>query len=131
MEIKQLDTDKDHANALKYAIMLRRNDMIDRAMDDMLGRILYNIARWAVAERDILWRQKPDVISDVAVKVIMAVDRVDLGKSAPQILGYLRSTAKNAHTNILEASKCAKRSGELVDVESVSIATDFRGQRIY
>jgi hypothetical protein len=129
--IDNLNTSKDHSEALKYAIILRRNGTICPAIDDLLGKFLYNIARWAVAEHDILWREKPDVVSDVALKVIMAVDKVDLEKSAPQILGYLRTAAKNAHKNILEANACQKRTAELVDVDVVTIATDIRGQRIY
>lgn len=129
--IDNLNTSKDHSEALKYAIILRRNGTICPAIDDLLGKFLYNIARWAVAEHDILWRDKPDVVSDVALKVIMAVDKVDLEKSAPQILGYLRTAAKNAHKNILEANACQKRTAELVDVDVVTIATDIRGQRIY
>lgn len=129
--IDNLNTSKDHSEALKYAIILRRNGTICPAIDDLLGKFLYNIARWAVAEHDILWREKPDVVSDVALKVIMAVDKVDLEKSAPQILGYLRTAAKNAHKNILEANACQKRTAELVDVDVVTIATDIRSQRIY
>lgn len=129
--IDNLNTSKDHSEALKYAIILRRNGTICPAIDDLLGKFLYNIARWAVAEHDILWREKPDVVSDVALKVIMAVDKVDLEKSAPQILGYLRTAAKNAHKNILEANACQKRTADLVDVDVVTIATDIRGQRIY
>ena len=129
--IEQLNTSKDHSEAIKYAILLRRNGTICPAIDDLLGKFLYNIARWAVAEHDIMWRDKPDIVSDVALKVIMAVDKVDLDKSAPQILGYLRTAAKNAHKNILEANSCLKRTGELVDFDGVTIATDIRGQRIY
>lgn len=129
--IENLNTSKDHSEAIKYAIILRRSGNICPQIDDLLGKFLYNIARWAVAEHDIMWREKPDVVSDVALKVIMAVDKVDLDKSAPQILGYLRTAAKNAHKNILEANSCLKRKGELVDVDVVTIATDIRGQRIY
>jgi hypothetical protein len=129
--IGNINTSKDHSEAIKYAIILRRSGKICPQIDDLLGKFLYNIARWAVAEHDIMWRDKPDIVSDVALKVIMAVDKVDLDKSAPQILGYLRTAAKNAHKNILEANSCLKRTGELVDFDGVTIATDIRGQRIY
>lgn len=129
--IDNLNTSKDHSEAIKYAIILRRNGKVCAAIDDLLGKFLYNIARWAVAEHDIMWRDKPDVVSDVTLKVIQAVDKVDLDKTAPQILGYLKTAAANAHKNILAADSCLKRKGELVDMETVTIATDIRGQRIY
>ena len=129
--IEKLDTGIDHSQALKDALVLRRNGTITPLLDNMLGLIVYNIARWVVAERDVLWREKPDVISDLNLKLLMVIDKVDLSRPAPQILGYLRNAARNAHTNMLEAMHCQKRTGELVDIENLPIATDFRGQRIY
>lgn len=129
--IKKLDTTKDNSEALKSAIIMRLNGTANRAVDDALGILLYNIARWAVSEQDILWRDKPDVISDVNLRLLTKLEKVDTTQPAMKILMYLKTAASNAHKNILEANSRQKRNGELVDIENLTVATDIRGQRIY
>lgn len=129
--IKKLDTTKDNSEALKSAIIMRLNGTASRAVDDALGILLYNIARWAVSEQDMLWRDKPDVISDVNLRLLTKLEKVDTTQPAMRILMYLKTAASNAHKNILEANSRQKRTGELVDIENLTVATDIRGQRIY
>ena len=113
------------------AIIMRLNGTASRAVDDALGILLYNIARWAVSEQDMLWRDKPDVISDVNLRLLTKLEKVDTTQPAMRILMYLKTAASNAHKNILEANSRQKRTGELVDIENLTVATDIRGQRIY
>ena len=129
--IKKLDTTKDYSEALKDALIMRLAGTATRAIDDALGILLYNIARWAVSEQDILWRDKPDVVSEVNLRLLTKLDKVDTSQPAMRILMYLKTAASNAHKNILEANGRKKRTGELVDIEDVAVATDIRGQRIY
>ena len=48
--IEKLDTTQDYSEALRLAIEARNEGSIDATMDDLLGRVLYNIARWSVAD---------------------------------------------------------------------------------
>ena len=129
--IEKLNTDNDYSEALKAALIMRLNGSATRTVDDALGLIIYNIARWAVAERDILWREKPDVISDVNLRLLTKLHKIDTTQPAKRILVYLKTAASNAHKNILESNGRQKRTGEVVDIANLAIPTDIRGERIY
>ena len=124
--IEKLNTDNDYSEALKAALIMRLNGSATRSVDDALGLIIYNIARWAVAGRE-----KPDVISDVNLRLLTKLHKIDTTQPAKRILVYLKTAASNAHKNILESNGRQKRTGEVVDIANLAIPTDIRGERIY
>lgn len=131
MQIKKLDTSIDHSVALREALVLRNAGIASPAVEDTVGLILYNIARWALSERDALWREHEDAVSDINYKLLTVLPKVDLTLHPRKILIYLKNTATNYIKDQEKASRRQKRSADLVDIEDLPIATDYRGQRIY
>ena len=127
MQIKKLDTSIDHSVALREALVLRNAGIASPAVEDTVGLILYNIARWALSERDALWREHEDTVSDINYKLLTVLPKVDLTLHPRKILIYLKNNIKDQE----KASRRQKRSADLVDIEDLPIATDYRGQRIY
>lgn len=130
MKISTLDTSIDHSEALKAALTMRVQGTSTDAVENALGIILYNIARWALSEKDRQWREHEDMVSEINLKLLMTLPRIDLTKNSMKILGYLKKTATNTILDMQKASRRQKRSAELVDVDVLQIATDFRGNLI-
>jgi DNA-directed RNA polymerase specialized sigma24 family protein len=130
MKISTLDTSIDHSEALKAALTMRVQGTSTDAVENALGTILYNIARWALSEKDRQWREHEDMVSEINLKLLMTLPRIDLTKNSMKILGYLKKTATNTILDMQKASRRQKRSAELVDVDVLQIATDFRGNLI-
>ena len=96
---------EEYAPALKAAIILRRMGTIDEETDKELGRMCVKVSYWAINEmvrEGKLFEEYAkdyDFVMDVAVGVISALSKVDLERTAKEILIYLkrvgRTTAKD------------------------------------
>lgn len=131
----QLDQLRNYADALKEALVMRRNQTIDAATDRMLGLIAYNITRWAIIDMvkhqklDLYHSNDPDFFAQCTLMVVTYFDRVKLDMDATGIVVYLKKVAQSAARDQLLSLSCSKRKHEDVDLESVTITADFYGQK--
>lgn len=125
---------EEYATALKEAIKMRREGTIDSATDDQLGLFAYNIAQWAIAtsvQKGQLWiafSQDIDFQSDVLVKVVEYLDKVNLDREPKEILIYLYRVARSAIRDLVDKANTGKRKHEEACIDGVSITTDFYGR---
>lgn len=124
---------EDYAEALKEALVLRRAGSIDRAVDDMLGHILYSISQWAIAEAvraGKLWRtfsQDVDFQSEVLLAVVNYANKVDLERRPREILVYLKKCGRSAIRDQIMKANALKRQHESTELDGAVIRTDFYG----
>ena len=125
-----------YAEALKEALILKRNDAIPPAIDNELGHLLYSVTQWAIAEAvkaGKLWRtfsQDPDFQSDVLLSVVNHSNNVDLSRNAKEILIYLKRVGRSAIRDKIIYSNRHKRQGELLGLEGVIMEANFYGEAI-
>lgn len=125
---------EEYATALKEAIRMRREGTIDSATDDQLGIFAYNIAQWAIAtsvQKGQLWikfSQDIDFQSDVLVKVVEYLDKVNLDRNPKEILVYLYRVARSAIRDLVDKANAGKRKHEEASIDGMSITTDFYGR---
>lgn len=137
MEFKNL-IDTEYAEALKHALTQRRAGTITHQLDDMLGHIAYSIATWAIADEvrhGRLWRthaSDPDFRSHVIMRVVIAYDKVDVGRAPKEILKYIYRCAVNKGIRTqLESMNTQKRKHEDVPYdECIGGETSFYGEMI-
>ena len=125
----------DYADALKEALILKRADTIDAAVDEMLGHLLYSISQWAIAEAvraGKLWRtfsQDIDFQSEILLAVVNYSNKVDLSRRPKEVLVYLKKCGRSAIRDQIMKANALKRQHEDVDLDGAMIQTDFYGQR--
>lgn len=124
------NTNEDLADALKHAIMMRLANTIDTTEDNLLGLIIYNIARWSVADRARASLGNEDLICDIQLHLLQTLPKVDTSKSGRAMFAYLKRAADNKIISMHRADSRQKRTGILVDITDVSLATDFYGRQI-
>ena len=134
MKFKEL---RDYGASLREALLLRRKGDIDPVTDELLGNIAYNIVRWAVIELvrqgrlDTVHSNDRDFLAQCVLMVVTYYDRVNLDMDPPGIVVYLKKVAQSAARAQLNAETCPMRKHENVDLESVTLTTDFYGRRTY
>lgn len=128
--LKARDTGKDVSEALKAAIAARREGTIGAEADDMLGQVLFNIARWCVADRDRTRLGDEDLISDLTVHLLSKLDKVDTSRGGASAVVYLKTAADNKFKDMLRDAGRAKRRAVLVELEPHTVTTDFFGRII-
>lgn len=128
--IKVINTGCDYSEALKGAIARRRDNTITRAEDDLLGRLVYNIARWAVADYSRERLSDEDLIGEIQLHLVTVLDRIDIDRPGKAIIMYLKRAGDNRLISIDRANGRQKRTGELVSIEDIPLATDFFGRPI-
>lgn len=122
---------EEYAPALKAAIVLRRMGTIDEETDKELGRMCVKVSYWAINEmvhEGKLFEEYAkdyDFVMDVAVGVISALNKVDLERTAKEILIYLKRVGRTTAKDRLASMTCKKRTGQVVNIESLPITTDF------
>lgn len=125
---------EEYATALKEALKMRREGTIDRATDAQLGLFAYNIAQWAIAtsvQKKQLWcsfSQDADFQSDVLVKVVEYLDKVDLKREPKEIIVYLYRVARSTIRDLVDKANTGKRKHDEVLLDNASIMTDFYGR---
>lgn len=126
----------DYADALKEALIMKRADHIDAAVDEMLGHLLYSISQWSIAEAvraGQLWRtfsQDVDFQSEVLLAVVNYSNKVDLSRRPKEVLVYLKKCGRSAIRDQIMKANALKRQHEDVDLEGAVIETDFYGNKI-
>ena len=122
---------EEYAPALKAAIVLRRMGTIDEETDKELGRMCVKVSYWAINEmvrEGKLFEEYAkdyDFVMDVAVGVISALSKVDLERTAKEILIYLKRVGRTTAKDRLASMTCKKRTGQVVNIEGMQIKTDF------
>lgn len=122
---------EEYAPALKEAIILRRMGTIDEETDKELGRMCVKVSYWAINEmvrEGKLFEEYAkdyDFVMDVAVGVISALGKVDLERTAKEILIYLKRVGRTTAKDRLASMTCKKRTGQVVNIEGMQIKTDF------
>lgn len=122
---------EEYAPALKAAIILRRMGTIDEETDKELGRMCVKVSYWAINEmvrEGKLFEEYAkdyDFVMDVAVGVISALSKVDLERTAKEILIYLKRVGRTTAKDRLASMTCKKRTGQVVNIENMQIKTDF------
>lgn len=122
---------EEYAPALKAAIILRRMGTIDEETDKELGRMCVKVSYWAINEmvrEGKLFEEYAkdyDFVMDVAVGVIYALSKVDLERTAKEILIYLKRVGRTTAKDRLASMTCKKRTGQVVNIEGMQIKTDF------
>lgn len=122
---------EEYAPALKEAIVLRRMGTIDEETDKELGRMCVKVSYWAINEmvrEGKLFEEYAkdyDFVMDVAVGVISALSKVDLERTAKEILIYLKRVGRTTAKDRLASMTCKKRTGQVVNIENMQIKTDF------
>ena len=122
---------EEYAPALKAAIILRRMGTIDEETDKELGRMCVKVSYWAInemAREGKLFEEYAkdyDFVMDVAVGVISALDKVDIERTAKEILIYLKRVGRTTAKDRLASMTCKKRTGQVVNIEGMQIKTDF------
>lgn len=130
MGMKVRNTSEDSSNAFKEALVMRSAGTITRPMDDMLGTIIYNIARWAVAESNPANLGDEDFISDVQLHLLMKLDKADLNRSGKALMVYFKTAADRKIVSMYRYNGRQKRTGTLVELEPRTVATDIYGRII-
>ena len=126
----------DYADALKEALIMKRADHIDAAVDEMLGHLLYSISQWSIAEAvraGQLWRtfsQDVDFQSEVLLAVVNYSNKVDLTRRPKEVLVYLKKCGRSAIRDQIMKANALKRQHSDVDLEGAVIETDFYGNQI-
>lgn len=126
----------EYADALKTALIARRDGTIDSGMDAQLGLFLANVTRWAIASQvkaGKLWRtvsQDEDFQADVLCHLCGKIDQLDLDRTAKEIIVYLKKTAQNKCANYVRDMSRQKRQHEDVELIECDLATDLFGNRI-
>ena len=122
---------EEYAPALKAAIISRRMGTIDEETDKELGRMCVKVSYWAINEmvrEGKLFEEYAkdyDFVMDVAVGVISALCKVDLERTAKEILIYLKRVGRTTAKDRLASMTCKKRTGQVVNIEGMQIKTDF------
>ena len=122
---------EEYAPALKAAIILRRMGTIDEETDKELGRMCVKVSYWAINEmvrEGKLFEEYAkdyDFVMDVAVGVVSALVKVDLERTAKEILIYLKRVGRTTAKDRLASMTCKKRTGQVVNIEGINIKTDF------
>lgn len=123
----------DYADALKEALVMKRADNIDAAVDEMLGHLLYSISQWAIAEAvraGKLWRtfsQDIDFQSEILLAVVNYSNKVDLSRRPKEVLVYLKKCGRSAIRDQIMKANALKRQHSDVDLDGAVIQTDFYG----
>lgn len=128
---------RNYAGTLRDALILRRNGTLDMESDRLLGHIAYNIVKWALIELvrkgslDTVHSNDRDFLAQCVLMVVTYYDRVNLDMDPPGLVVYLKKVAQSAARAQLNAETCPMRKHENVDLESVTLTTDFYGRRTY
>lgn len=130
MGMRIRNTSEDASEAFKAALAMRRAGTIDGPTDDMLGTVVYNIARWAVADDNPVNLGDEDWISEVQLHLLLKLDRADLDRSAKALIVYFKRAADNKITSMKRYRGRQKRTGLLVELEPRTVATDIYGRII-
>lgn len=125
----------EYANALKEALIMRRNGTIPPQIDNQLGIMSYNIANWAICEAlkdKTLFPEhvdgSPDFRSEITAKVCLYLDRVNLDREPKEILVYLKRVASSSIRDFIKRINRAKRKHEDVPLEDADLEADFYGR---
>jgi len=124
------NTNVDYSEAFKSAILHRLDDQINRAEDDALGMLLYNIARWAVADSARSELGNEDLICEIQLHILSKLPMVDRKKSGAAMIAYFKRAADNRLISIHRANSRQKRTGTLIDINDTNLATDFYGRQL-
>lgn len=123
----------EYADALRDALVERRNGTIDMITDNLLGQTLWSITQWSIADmvrEGKLWRtfsQDPDFQSEVLSYVVSYIDKVDLTKSPKQVLKYLYTAGRSKCIRVVKYANRVKRKHEDVALDDVVLRVDFWG----
>lgn len=107
--------DRYDEEAVKEAIVLRRNGSISKELDDLLAYLVTSITKWALVEkvqaRKITKQDLDDYdfFSTCILAVLMYIDKVDLNKDGKQIIKYLYKVAASAARDQVRARNAKKR----------------------
>lgn len=124
-----------YEDAFKEAIVMRRNGTASAAVDTLLGHLAYSITRWGLAE---LVKQRklfpplsndPDFQSQCTLMVVTYFDRIKLDMDPKAMLVYFKRVAQSAARDQILALNCNKRKHEDVQLEEVTLISDFYGRR--
>lgn len=124
----------DYADALKEALILRRNNTITTAIDNQLGHLLYSVTQWSIAaavKSGKLWRtfsQDEDFQSEILSAVVSYADKVDLSRAPKEILTYLYRVGRSAIRDQILKANTLKRQHEDVPLEGAVMECDFWGK---
>lgn len=122
------DTSVDYSDAFKEAVLHRLDGNISVPEENMLGMLLYNIARWAVADKARAMLSNEDLICEINCHILSKLSMIDRNKSGSAMMSYLKRAADNKIISIHRANSRQKRTGSLVDITDVTLATDFFGR---
>lgn len=124
----------EYADALKEALMMKRDNTITRDIDDQLGHLLYSISQWSIAsavKSGKLWRtfsQDEDFQSDVLCAIVAYSNKVDLDRRPKEILTYLYKVGRSAIRDLILSANALKRQHEDVALEGAVMTCDFWGR---
>ena len=128
--IEKLDTTQDYSEALRLAIESRNEGSIDATMDDLLGRVLYNIARWSVADKSRQSLGDEDLLGELQLHLLTRLPKVSTERSGKSIIKCLKVACDRKLIDMHREATRLKRTGFLMDIEDLTLATDFFGRRI-
>lgn len=127
---------KDYADALKEAIIMRRAGSITPDIDNQLGHICHSITQWCIGTRVLrgqLYRthaSDEDFQSDILLKVVEGLDKVNVDRKPKEIIVYLYRIAYTAINDKLDKLNAKKRVHEEWSLLDSDIYTDFYGENI-
>ena len=128
---------RNYADTLRDALLMRRKGTLDTESDRILGHIAYNIVKWALIELvrngslDTFHSNDRDFIAQCVLMVVTYYDRVNLSMDPPGLVVYLKKVAQSSAREQLRAATCPMRNHEDVDLDSVTLTSDFYGRRTH
>ena len=125
---------EEYADALKEALVMKRNGTITEAIDTELGHLLYSVSLWAIAEaikaKKLLAEvgNDEDFKSDVLCSIVAYSNRVDLNRKPKEIIIYLKKIGRSAIRDKIMYMGAQKRQREDVPLDGVVMTSDFYGE---
>ena len=126
--IEKLDTTQDYSEALRVAVKARQDDTISVAMDDLLGRILYNVARWSVADKSRQDLGDEDILGELQLHLLRKLENINTNHSGKAILKCMKKICDRKLIDMHRVATRQKRTGVMLDIEDLQLATDFFGR---
>jgi hypothetical protein len=115
---------------------MRRDGTLTPELENQLGNMYYNIARWGIAtmvRKGKLIRptaEDEDFFGEMLIAAIKASDRANLDMDPPAILVYVRNSVINAAKVYLRDKSRLKRQGTLVELSEINLTSDVFGNTL-
>lgn len=124
----------NYSGKLKEALVARSQGTLTPSMETTLGNCIYSVARWVMGtqvsrgELSHEMGDDEDLCSHVMVKLLEAIDKVDLTMAPEQIITYLFNAGKlNGVKHFIRDANCAKRKHDDVELADATLEVDFYG----